>query len=227
MTQNQVVRRVGFTLIELLVVIAIIAILAAILFPVFARVRENARRSSCQSNEKQLALGLIQYSQDYDERLPAYDVAQVDNVYWHEQVQPYVKSWQVLRCPSTISPRGQALTNGNVYQPTYGMPGLGNTATKRVVYAYNGLHLSEVKEPSRTWMLVETASNTNYSNGNGYGFAYARFDNIASTGMPESYGNFHHDVHLEGSNVAFVDGHVKWVKSGTGKEWIWNLPHAP
>src|SRR5215216_4432933 len=64
------VKRRGFTLIELLVVIAIIAILAAILFPVFARARENARRTSCLSNLKQLSLGIMQYTQDYDERLP-------------------------------------------------------------------------------------------------------------------------------------------------------------
>ena len=63
-------RRIAFTLIELLVVIAIIAILAAILFPVFARARENARRAGCQSNLKQIALGFLQYAQDYDERLP-------------------------------------------------------------------------------------------------------------------------------------------------------------
>src|SRR5688500_6579567 len=67
---HQRVIRNGFTLIELLVVIAIIAILAAILFPVFARARENARRSSCQSNMKQLGLGMMQYTQDYDEKLP-------------------------------------------------------------------------------------------------------------------------------------------------------------
>src|SRR5687768_182630 len=60
----------GFTLIELLVVIAIIALLAAILFPVFARARENARKTSCLNNCKQMALGLMQYSQDYDELLP-------------------------------------------------------------------------------------------------------------------------------------------------------------
>jgi prepilin-type N-terminal cleavage/methylation domain-containing protein len=63
-------QRLGFTLIELLVVIAIIAILAAILFPVFGRARENARRSSCQSNLKQIGLGILQYNQDFDERFP-------------------------------------------------------------------------------------------------------------------------------------------------------------
>src|SRR5687767_6194063 len=68
--RNVPFRKSGFTLIELLVVIAIIAILAAILFPVFARARENARRASCQSNLKQVGLGFVQYTQDYDERYP-------------------------------------------------------------------------------------------------------------------------------------------------------------
>src|SRR5687768_5682810 len=149
-------RKSGFTLIELLVVIAIIAILAAILFPVFSRARENARRASCQSNQKQISLGLIQYAQDYDERLPAYDISQqvapIPSVYWHVLVQPYINSWQILRCPSTIKPKGQALIDGNLYQPTYGMPGLGNTAVKKVAYDYNGLHLSEASEPARTWL---------------------------------------------------------------------------
>ena len=91
----------GFTLIELLVVIAIIALLAAILFPVFARARENARRASCQSNLKQIALGMAQYVQDYDERFPPYltdasgngavDVADGDQG-WADLIQPYTKS---------------------------------------------------------------------------------------------------------------------------------------
>ena len=95
--------RSAFTLIELLVVIAIIAILAAILFPVFARARENARRSSCQSNLKQIGLGIMQYTQDYDERLPGriMDSAVAGEVNsWRRVIYPYVKSTQIFACPS-------------------------------------------------------------------------------------------------------------------------------
>src|SRR6185437_11900503 len=91
----------GFTLIELLVVIAIIAILAAILFPVFAKARGKARQASCASNEKQIALGLIQYTQDNDERFPTGDV--YNTAYsgrgWAAHVYPYIKSAGVFKCP--------------------------------------------------------------------------------------------------------------------------------
>src|SRR6056297_1745410 len=94
--------RRGFTLIELLVVIAIIAILAAILFPVFARAREKARQSACLSNVKQIGLGFMMYAQDYDERLcPSYLAGNPDsNNRWDEMLQPYLKNEQILRCPS-------------------------------------------------------------------------------------------------------------------------------
>ncbi len=91
-------RKLGFTLIELLVVIAIIAILAAILFPVFAQAREKARQSSCISNMKQIGLAVIQYQQDADEAYPL----GVDNNWqhaWPSQVQPYIKSLDVFHCP--------------------------------------------------------------------------------------------------------------------------------
>jgi prepilin-type N-terminal cleavage/methylation domain-containing protein/prepilin-type processing-associated H-X9-DG protein len=95
----------AFTLIELLVVISIIAILAAILFPVFARARENARRASCQSNLKQLGLGLMQYSQDYDEKLPVSNISNAQcgdtvGAGWGSRIFPYVKSTQIFVCPS-------------------------------------------------------------------------------------------------------------------------------
>ena len=104
-------RNKGFTLIELLVVIAIIAILAAILFPVFAKAREKARQASCASNEKQLGLAIIQYVQDNDETYPPAGLQPTNGNYqsWQSSVYPYVKSVQVYRCPDNT----QTGTDGN------------------------------------------------------------------------------------------------------------------
>src|SRR6187402_1695016 len=111
----------AFTLIELLVVIAIISIIAAILFPVFAKVREKARQTTCASNIKQISLGIMQYIQDNDEVVPPVEYTLDDAVYpddyftWARLTQPYVKSWSIFRCPDTeLNPRN-AWPSGNPY----------------------------------------------------------------------------------------------------------------
>jgi len=126
----------AFTLIELLVVIAIIAILAAILFPVFAKVREKARQTTCLSNEKQLGLGFLQYTEDYDEHWPVNGGGATNPLIgnpnslgagWGGQIYPYIKSTAVFICPSDTTNNAQAIANSSV-DPTY------NTA---VSYAAN------------------------------------------------------------------------------------------
>lgn len=94
--------RRAFTLIELLVVIAIVAILAAILFPVFAQARERARQASCASNTRQIGMAILMYAESYDETLPpvAYEDAQGDDILWPDLLAPYVRNRSVFRCPS-------------------------------------------------------------------------------------------------------------------------------
>lgn len=132
-------KRSGFTLIELLVVIAIIAILASILFPVFARAREQARRTSCLSNLKQIGLGLMQYTQDYDERMPFanYDANNGAGFWWMDAIEPYVKSTQIYTCPSRSTFSGNPI-DYTLYRPRAQRGTLNQFGT----YGINNTHLN-------------------------------------------------------------------------------------
>jgi prepilin-type N-terminal cleavage/methylation domain-containing protein/prepilin-type processing-associated H-X9-DG protein len=182
----------GFTLIELLVVIAIIAILAAILFPVFARARENARRASCQSNLKQIALGIKQYTQDYDEKYPQAGAGTTADPGWAYAIQPYVKSEQIFQCPSdTVTPPDATAH-----------PTLADRATTAGFtdyfynYNLNGTNEAQLNYSSNTLM-------------NGDGSGDSGLTNASSWGQKLGSGS---RQHFDGSNYSFADGHVKWLK---------------
>ena len=189
--------RSAFTLIELLVVIAIIAILAAILFPAFARARENARRSSCQSNLKQIALGIKQYTQDYDERFPNIPAGTLNTTTgqypWAYVVQPYIKSEQVFKCPSDTAPAaaGTDLLARSVAANFSSYYINGNLADS----SGNGTSEASIDYTSNTVMNGESTT-TN-------GAYYVISPTASSTASAR---------HLEGANYSFVDGHVKWQR---------------
>ncbi|MHB8996872.1 MAG: DUF1559 family PulG-like putative transporter [Armatimonadota bacterium] len=205
--------RRGFTLIELLVVIAIIAILAAILFPVFAKAREKARQSSCLSNVKQLGLGMLMYVQDYDEKFfssgsrwtgnTTYGVNPVvpgqPDLNWHatygyqdswvSEIFPYVKNAQIYRCPS----RSVTVCMGC----DYGVPHYGFRSPATLTGTFNTRPaMGTFTRPAQTMMLTEKwGGNPAYVLDAAYYACEAR--------------------HNEGGNICFVDGHAKWMKFET------------
>ena len=186
-------RRDAFTLVELLVVIAIIAILAAILFPVFARARENARRSSCQSNLKQLGTGIMQYTQDYDERFPlGITVIMGDYSTSLELIQPYIKSIQVAICPSD-----SGTPDVNLYLT--GTVALSYSGNQKITTAY-GLDPSVPPPPPSLAQIKQSAR------------LPLMWDAINLAPAPPLPNVKVARRHFDGANCLFVDGHVKWLK---------------
>lgn len=232
----------GFTLIELLVVIAIIALLAAILFPVFARARENARKSSCSNNLKQIGLGILQYAQDYDEFAPPLWTGSSfpGRWRWMDCVQPYAKSSQVFNCPSDsdrnnqyryVIPGSVATDLASTTPPdNFGSYVASNAYWGNMGDQWGGAMTSnfgvtnsivELQSPSDTFMVGD---------GNG-SFQLSWQWNNGATGQPDIAdisgtplkvgGKSSTDTNLEGKiverhldtlNVVFCDGHVKAMK---------------
>jgi prepilin-type N-terminal cleavage/methylation domain-containing protein/prepilin-type processing-associated H-X9-DG protein len=210
----------GFTLIELLVVIAIIAILAAILFPVFAKAREAARSSSCKSNLKQITLGWQMYAQDNDELTIPIRVGGAGSLAfrWNEIIQPYLKNQNVLYCPSN-SNRGISYT----YNFSAGGP--------------NGKIMAEIRLPAQTPLFVDAVGAADPRQSlvfiipggtGGPRTIIPRWLNPNNLNIPGAVHQDHieaypwADLHSDTANYAFVDGHVKalhYAQIGTNEVW--------
>lgn len=211
-------KRSGFTLIELLVVIAIIAILAAILFPVFAKAREKARQTACLSNLKQMGLATMMYTEDNDENYPCeslggvaspYDVADHPGVgpSWFSAIQPYEKSLDVQVCPSSPilasePPRAHSKSsydyNGLLAHP------ISTDAPSNPLPVSN---LAGVARPSETMMLEDQALTWSRSQAEPRWAGGHWMDPYSS-----SLTDINAQLHNGGFNIAYADGHAKWIK---------------
>ena len=234
-------RKTAFTLIELLVVIAVISILAAILFPVFARARENARRASCMSNLKQMALGLMMYTQDYDDKYPhAQSVtAQLPpdgyfwysgRWYWPQMIYPYTKNSNIFFCPSAYQTLYDSSGRPTPYRNHYGA----NALIIPTVTSLPSIALASVSAPSTTYLAMDMgafalapntyvvphvgtvsgittpAASYYYLPGT---YSLVGTDPFTSSATAQNEADYKEGRHFGGVNVAFADGHVKWLKS--------------
>ncbi len=222
----------AFTLIELLVVIAIIAILAAILFPVFAQAREKARSISCLSNERQIGLAFTMYANDYEGMLPLTTYPLPSNS-WTDQCQPYIKNRQIYRCPSDKS------TNWVVPSPTPASPLDPNPpVVRRSSYFMNAWmgggsgygNMDSVNAPASVVYVAESIEGVTRDH-------FHPFNWIVETPPNPMYSGFMHGAtyddaknetkelslrrHTEGMNAVFLDGHAKW---GKWSQFYWQKP---
>lgn len=218
--------RRGFTLIELLVVIAIIAILASILFPVFARAREQARKASCASNQKQIGLALLEYAQDYDEQLPLFSQGAGylgslgyngdDGPRWADMIYPYIKNSQIFNCISGQQ-RLAIFSGGNsfdIHTYSYGYVSPSNGAAD---FGVASRGLGEFEDPSGTVMIADDGRSDDAADGESIGRIIpngsdtlenmgGRLNGFRHTGCDkDSYTGY-------AFNAAYVDGHVKFVR---------------
>jgi prepilin-type N-terminal cleavage/methylation domain-containing protein/prepilin-type processing-associated H-X9-DG protein len=233
----------GFTLIELLVVIAIIAILAEILFPVFAQAREKARQTTCVSNMKQLGHGLMMYAQDYDENLPygyMYSADRKTLWWWQDSIRPYVKNEAVYTCPSASPhstwtggrPPGTPnplirdyIANAAASAPDRGIwPPNGSKDWRRMGPFTNNQgtdtetrRLAEIEDPSGAIAVFDGQREVEI-------WAMNQADCWKPSPAPAADSHFRWPGvvakrHNEGFAAAYCDGHARWIKESRCGEW--------
>jgi prepilin-type processing-associated H-X9-DG protein len=224
-------------MIELLVVIAIIAILAAIIFPVFAKSREKARQTACESNEKQILTGITMYAQDYDEKMPPSFIKTPDGkiAVWNQIVEPIVKNEPVFQCGSDPSDTPPTYSTPTPNVPT-GLPEPFHTSyiANVSVLGQGGLPLAQIKQPASTVLLCDGGVIANTTapyvteistikpsacfladltvQAGGSPAVTSQTNDFAAPSMR------HNDI----TNVGFVDSHVKAMKPDA-----WYMPNSP
>src|SRR5581483_4624925 len=212
--KHQRSRKYGFTLIELLVVIAIIAILAAILFPVFAQAREKARATTCLSNMKQVMLGELMYAQDFDESHSwtwGWDPTWVP---WHQQINPYIKNQQLWKCPSDPWDRGSDALDSTQkaipvsYSQNFRWPedswGWGADSPSWTMSPAASADAS-ITSPASTIFVAERPNWYHQWNA---GWATDVFWDYNEFTMQKGGAT----LHSQGGNYALCDGHVKFMR---------------
>lgn len=217
--------RTGFTLIELLVVIAIIAVLAAILFPVFAQAREKARQSVCSSNLKQMGTAVMLYAQDYDETYPCYAMYPSSVPHWYEMINPYIRAQNytssIFVCPSvtrkTVTNEEAAGYGANYLHVIQYPPQFRFTSLKWYTSRNDGpARLASFGRPADTFMITDTEQDCGPTKGSGWAAVYCPIE-LPKGPSWNSYacGDKNWSLaqrHSGGGNYLMADGHNKWMR---------------